>query len=40
MGGMFTALVEAAENSHSAYPWWFQTWVEREARECTRGWER
>jgi DNA-binding XRE family transcriptional regulator len=40
MGGMFTALVDAAENSTSAYPSWFQTWVDAEKRASVlRGWE-
>jgi len=40
MGGMFTALVEAAENSTSAYPAWFQSWVDAEKRASVlRGWE-
>jgi DNA-binding XRE family transcriptional regulator len=40
MGGMFTALVEAAENSTSAYPSWFQSWVDAEKRASVlRGWE-
>jgi Domain of unknown function (DUF5753)/Helix-turn-helix domain len=40
MGGMFMALVEAAENSTSAYPSWFQSWVDAERRASVlRGWE-
>ena len=40
MGGMFTALVEAAENSTSAYPSWFQSWIDAEKRASVlRSWE-
>ena len=40
MGGMFTALVDAAENSHSAYPSWFQSWLDAEKRASVlRSWE-
>jgi DNA-binding XRE family transcriptional regulator len=40
MGGMFTALVEAAENSTSAYPAWFQTWLDAEKRASVlRSWQ-
>jgi DNA-binding XRE family transcriptional regulator len=38
MGGMFTALVEAAENSTSAYPAWFQSWVDAEKRASVLRW--
>jgi len=38
MGGMFTALVEAAENSASIYPSWFQTWVDAERRASVLRW--
>lgn len=39
-GGMFTALVEAAETSTSAYPSWFQSWVDAEKRASVlRSWE-
>lgn len=40
MGGMFMALVVAAESSTSAYPTWFQTWVDAEKRASVlRCWE-
>src|SRR5712664_3153841 len=38
MGGMFTALVEAAENSTSVYPSWFQSWVDAEKRASVLRW--
>jgi transcriptional regulator with XRE-family HTH domain len=38
MGGMFTALVTAAESSHSAYPSWFQSWVDAEKRAAVLRW--
>jgi transcriptional regulator with XRE-family HTH domain len=40
MGGMFTALAEAAENSASVYPSWFQSWVDAEKRASVlRSWQ-
>jgi Domain of unknown function (DUF5753)/Helix-turn-helix domain len=38
MGGMFMALVLAAESSTSAYPSWFQTWVDAEKRASVLRW--
>lgn len=40
MNAMFTGLVHQAEKSHSAYPMWFQSWVDAEKRATVlRGWE-
>ncbi|HET9784157.1 MAG TPA: helix-turn-helix transcriptional regulator, partial [Terriglobales bacterium] len=37
-GDMFVGLVDQAERSHSAYPMWFQSWVDAEKRATVLRW--